>query len=383
MKVLYVANDVFPFVKSDESSYLSAALPKYINRTGEAEVRVILPNCLHMDSLFRKNFKNIGDGSIVLDSKKIHFWIEHLKYMEINYYLVVSGEDVPYSSEFFSRAVLQSFNIIKFHPDIIHCNHVSSAPIPALLSSSKIKTVFTVYNESPLLESALAYSDSICTVKNFPELSKLYKTKMLSVRNSIDIEVFDPKKDSEIEFNYGYTSIIQRKSNKLQLQKELGLFENRDIPVIAVIGKLDRENGMDLILQNMDSIMSEKVEMIFLGSGDEKYEDFFDYYAHIYPDKVYTQEFRSDFLTKKILSGADIIITPESGITHMLALRYGAVPVSLFCDNTLTPLEWALNSYRHEPTNWLKTVEKGMRANHSCSIPVKKYLSLYKNLLEK
>ena len=473
MKVLYVASEAFPFIKVGESGDIAAALPKYINRTGEAEVRVILPNFSQIDPLFRKNFKTLGRGRLKMGTREIDFTLEHLKYLETDYYFISSDtyfhrENIYGESDdaerfaFFSKAVLESLDIIKFHPDIIHCNNIASALIPVFLQEKKeeksklssIKTLFTLhslkyqgivnrdllqdildlnpmeyfledsmkyYDSISFLKGAIVYSDAINTVSNtyldeilteekgmgLAGLFRFHRKKIVGIRNGIDTEIFDPKKDSEIEFNYGYTTLEKRRENKIQLQKELGLHENSEIPLIAVIGKLEEEKGMELLKEKMDALLSEKVEIIILGSGMEKYEDFFDYYAHLYPDKVYTQEFRNDFLTKKILSGTDIILTPSHtepcGLIQMLALRYGAIPVArvtggigetLNMDNSflfheysgeemLHAVQNALHCYHNDRAGWMKKIEKGMRARNSWGTPAKKYLALYKKLLKK
>ncbi|MGL4403469.1 MAG: glycogen synthase [Fusobacteriaceae bacterium] len=473
MKILYAASEAFPFIKVGESGDVAAALPKYINRTGEAEVRVILPNFSQIDPLFRKNFKTLGQGKLMMGGKEIQFAVEHLKYLETDYYFISSdiyfdreriyGEsDDPERFAFFSRAVIQSLDIIGFHPDIIHCNNIATALIPVFLREkkdgknrlSRIKTLFTIhslkhhgianrdilqdvldlnpeeyfleesmkfYDSISFLKGAVVYADGVNTVSatyldeiltedggmGLSGLFEFYRKKISGIKNGIDTEVFDPKKDNEIEFNYGYTTLDRRRENKLQLQKELGLHENTEIPLVAVIGKLEEEKGMELLKEKMDALLSEKIEMVILGSGLEKYEDFFDYYAHLYPDKIYTQEFRNDFLTKKILSGADIILTPSlsepCGLIQMLALRYGAIPVArvtggigetlnsensfLFHDYSgdamLHAVQNALHTYQEDRAGWLKKIEKGMRARNSWGTPAKKYLALYKKLTKK
>lgn len=482
MKVLYVASEAFPFIHMGESGDVATALPKYLNRTGEVEARVILPNFSQIDHLFRENFKNIGKGKLKLGWREIEFSVEHLKYLEVDYYFISNehyfnrenayGEsDDPERFAFFSKAVLESLKIIKFYPDIIHCNNISSAPIPLLLHERKemeiskgkehlgkiarIKTLFTLHSlkhqgsvnremlqdlldsdlnfESDLnfdldskikldsfLTGAITYADAVNCVSNsyleeiltetgggeHSELFRFHRKKMCGIRNGIDTDIFDPKKDGEIEFNYGYTALEKRRENKFQLQKELGLMEGREIPLVAIIGKLVEERGMELIKERIDDILSERVELIFLGSGEERYEDFFDYYSHLYPDKVFTGEHGEEFLTKKILSGADIILTPSQtepcGLIQMLALRYGAIPVArltggiketlneensfLFNDysssDMIVAIKEALNCYHNNHGQWLKMIEKGMRARNTWITPAKKYLELYKKLIK-
>ena len=51
------------------------------------------------------------------------------------------------------------------------------------------------------------------------------------------------------------------------LLQELGLPENSDIPVLAFIGRLDEQKGVDLIRESFDWLMGEGVQLVLLGSG--------------------------------------------------------------------------------------------------------------------
>ena len=49
--------------------------------------------------------------------------------------------------------------------------------------------------------------------------------------------------------------------------------ENPDVPVLAFIGRLDEQKGVDLIRDSFDWLMSEGVQLILLGSGREDLEN--------------------------------------------------------------------------------------------------------------
>ena len=51
------------------------------------------------------------------------------------------------------------------------------------------------------------------------------------------------------------------------LLQELGLPENSDIPVLAFIGRLDEQKGVDLIRESFEWLMGEGVQLVLLGSG--------------------------------------------------------------------------------------------------------------------
>ncbi len=55
--------------------------------------------------------------------------------------------------------------------------------------------------------------------------------------------------------------------------QELGLPEDPDVPVLAFIGRLDEQKGVDLIRESFDWLMREGVQLILLGSGREDLEN--------------------------------------------------------------------------------------------------------------
>ncbi len=54
--------------------------------------------------------------------------------------------------------------------------------------------------------------------------------------------------------------------------QELGLPEDPNVPMLAFIGRLDEQKGVDLIRESFDWLMSEGVQLVLLGSGREDLE---------------------------------------------------------------------------------------------------------------
>ncbi|MGL6119740.1 MAG: glycogen synthase, partial [Fusobacteriaceae bacterium] len=205
----------------------------------------------------------------------------------------------------FSKGVLEILKFLDWIPEVIHCNNAISGLIPVYLEKIKkenlekesiyygICTLFTVhslkhqgivsYNDfkrilnldektyfidpvmkyydcASILKGAVYFADAVNVVSaNYlkeittsGDLSGFFdyhKKKMLGIKNGIDGEIFDPKKDGAIVQNYGYTTLDIRKKNKLALQKELGLDVHSDVPIIAVLSKLDDERGINILKQ--------------------------------------------------------------------------------------------------------------------------------------
>lgn len=365
----------------------------------------------------------------------------------------------------FSKGVLEALKILDWVPDILHCNNSVSALIPVYLEKIKkenrkkssiysdVSTLFTIhtlkhqgavsyddfkdildldeksyfkdeimkhYDHASLLKGAVYFSHMINTVSSSylkeimtPEgagsLAGFFlhhKKKIVGIRDGIDNEIFDPKKDKYIVENYGYTTLEKRKNNKLALQRELGLDIGSEIPLIAVLSKLDSERGMELLKDKFHELLKRDVEIVLIGSGEEKYEDYFDYYSTVLPRRVFSEgfDFNRDNLSRKILSGADFLLLPSEtepcGIIQMLGLRYGVVPVvratgglketvspetgfifeNFSSTEMLEAIDRGLKIYREENDKFLKIVEKGMRARNSWKNSAKKYIELFKKI---
>lgn len=255
------------------------------------------------------------------------------------------------------------------------------------------------------------YSREILTEQYGGRLSNLFKElrgKLFGVLNGLDCEDFDPKTDKIIKKNFGINDLYLRAENKADLQREFNLEVIPDKPVLAVSGRLDVQKGLDLITETIDFVLSElDVQFIVLGSGDNKYVDFFVELEKKYPGKVGTHLMKNFALPRKIFAGADILLMPSfyepGGIVALEAMRYGCVPVVRATGgladsvvdfdpqkNTGTGFSFknfskmsflvaivrALETFKNKPI-WKKIVRNAMLQDFSWEQSAKKYLDLY------
>ena len=165
MKVLFVASEAYPFIKTGGLGDVAYALPKALRKLG-IDARVIMPKYEGIASSFKNCMENIASFNVTVGWRNQYCGLQHLTYDEIPYYFLDNeyyfkrpetygffddGERFSY----FSKAILESIKYMEdFTPDIIHCNDWHSGIIPALLKEhysedarySKIKTVFTIHN---------------------------------------------------------------------------------------------------------------------------------------------------------------------------------------------------------------------------------------------
>ena len=238
--------------------------------------------------------------------------------------------------------------------------------------------------------------------------------KLSGILNGIDVQAFDPNTDPLIKQNYTGKDLSLRKVNKEDLQKEFGLPIRPDTPLIAFVGRLSKQKGMNLILKILPHILSEyDVQFVILGTGDAVFRKDFLKLSKEYKSKMKVH-FHPDFkLPRKIFAGADIVLIPSlfepGGIVALEALRYGAIPlvrktggladiVTDFVPKSKTgnglvfehPNEWAffaavvraLGLYQF-PNEWETLIKNAMASDFSWETVAKEYVELYEHISRK
>ena len=165
MKVLFVASEAYPFIKTGGLGDVAYALPKALRKMG-IDARVIIPKYSSIPLSFKNCMETVASFTVAVGWRNQYCGLQHLTYDEIPYYFVDNeyyferpeiygcyddGERFSY----FSKAILESIKYMgDFVPDIIHCNDWHCGIVPALLKDtysddelySKIKSVFTIHN---------------------------------------------------------------------------------------------------------------------------------------------------------------------------------------------------------------------------------------------
>ena len=73
------------------------------------------------------------------------------------------------------------------------------------------------------------------------------------------------------------------------------------------------------------------MQLVVLGTGDERYENMFRHYDWKYHDRVSAQIYYSEEMSHRIYAGCDAFLMPSlfepCGLSQLMALRYGTVPI--------------------------------------------------------
>lgn len=157
------------------------------------------------------------------------------------------------------------------------------------------------------------------------------KHKLRGILNGIDYDVYDPAKSKSLFVNYSATNLEKKAENKQELQKMLGLNVDAGAPLIAMITRLVNHKGISLVRSAFNDIMNSGAQFVILGTGDADHENFFRHMQNLYGNRVHAVITFNKDLAQKIYAGADIFLMPSlsepCGLSQMIALRYGTVPV--------------------------------------------------------
>lgn len=238
------------------------------------------------------------------------------------------------------------------------------------------------------------------------------KNNFFGLVNGIDVNVWNPEKDKFIPKNYSIKSIQDKVINKKALAERFGLKFDENIPIIGIITRLTEVKGVDLIVSAFEKLMSMNLQIILLGAGDKKLQTAIQKLSQKYSDKFASYIGFNDELAHLIEAGSDMFLMPSKyepcGLNQLYSLVYGTIPivrktggladtVSKFDPETgegtgfvfekfsapemLKTIKEAVEMFQNKKV-WQKIMKNGMKSDFSWQSSAKKYIELYKTVLD-
>lgn len=472
MKVLFASSEAYPFAMSGGLADVAGALPKAL-RKRFVGCRIILPLYGTISEELRNKMSFVCSVTVPVSWRRQYCGVFEAHVDGVIYYFIDNQyyfkRDSLYGHfddaerfAFFSRAVLEVLPHIDFKPDIIHCNDWQTALIPVYLDAfykgsefyKDIKTVFTIHNIQyqgqyggeilgdvlglpeerrgiveygdciNFMKGAIQCADKVTTVSptyaneilspyyshGLDGILKQFTYKTTGIVNGIDVDVYNPETDKLIYKNFSVEDISGKAVNKASLQKELGLPQNPDTPLIGIVTRLVKHKGIDLVKCVFEEITNQDVQFAILGSGEWEFETFFYEMSKKYPEKVGLKLGFNPTLAHRIYAGADMFLMPSQsepcGLAQMVALRYGTIPIVretgglndtikdshdgfgngfTFKNYNAHDMKYtvmrALEGYKHKD-GWSILRERAMKCDNSWKTSANAYLGLYKEIVE-
>ena len=231
--------------------------------------------------------------------------------------------------------------------------------------------------------------------------------------NRLDYKVFDPKTDPAIAQHYKGNVTSYRKANKLALQKEVGLEQTNDKFLIGMVSRLTDQKGFDLVAYVMEEMLSTmNVQFIVQGTGEQQYEEMFNYFHGKYPQKLGVYIGYSEENAHEIYAGCDAFLMPSlfepCGLSQLMSMRYGTLPIvretgglkdtvvpyneyentgdgfsfaNYNAHDMLHVIKYALDVFENHKDRWQEMMQRAMRHDFSWNASAKEYEKLYDMLL--
>jgi starch synthase len=384
MKTLFVSSEIFPFAKSGGLGDVAASLPKALNNY--VETLSIMPLYGSIDQKkhdiqstgFDYQFwvNGVEYGFEVYQSGKTLFLKESSGLFDREE-MYGSYDDNDIRFGVFCYAVLEYIKASNQYFEIIHINDWQSALIALLekeLYHFGSKVIFTIHNlayqgifskesinrldlswdvftaskleyhdQINLLKSAINYSDVVTTVSptyaseiqthrfgcDLENLIQDNAYKLRGILNGIDYDEFNPAIDTNLPKNYDPDNLTNKQAIKEELLEELYLkYANK--PLFVFIGRFTAQKGIDQILDSIHELSKLPINIAILGSGEEKYNNWFGSLSGKYENISITIGY-DEKLARKLYASADFLYMPSEyepcGLNQMISMKYGAIPI--------------------------------------------------------
>jgi starch synthase len=476
MKILHVSAELFPLVKVGGLADVMGALPQALRALG-ADVRVLMPGFPGVLKGLRHEGEatRIQDVPGVGEARVLKGWTsENVPVYALDIPALYDRPGGPYEesgdSHFKFAALAWAAAQLGLHgdghhwrPSVVHCHDWQAGLAPVYLAFARVPrpaTVISIHNlayqgiyAGSLLEdlripkeafhmegvefhgninfmkAGLAYADRLATVSptyaheiQRPEwgwyLEGLLARRsgdLTGILNGADYLVWSPAHSPHLGHHYDAGRLSGKKVCKNLLQRELGLAEDPDVPLFAVVSRLAPQKGLDLVLDNVDYLASLGAQLAILGTGEPQLQDGFLEAARARPDQVAVRIGFDEGLAHRFLAGADSLLMPSRqepcGLTQLYALHFGTLPLvrrtgglaDTVVDATPANLAagtatgfvfepesaWVLGEtlgractlYRDQPKVWGELQQRAMHQDFSWRASAQRYLDLYKSLV--
>lgn len=438
-------------------------MPKYMCMKWEFVQRLEYVTHFYMNLNWRSQY--VGIFKVVHDGVTIYM-------IDNEYYF---GGDKPYGEtkrdiekfSFFSRAALSILPVIGFRPDVIHCHDWQTGLVPVYLKDCfaegdfyrGIKSVMTIHNlkfqgiwdiktvrdiaglsnyyftsdklkyydDANLLKGGIVYADHVTTVSNtyaeeiktpfygegLDGLMRARSNCLSGIVNGIDYDIYNPETDPYITKNFNVDTFRkEKKMNKRKLQQDLGLDVDDKKFMIGCVSRLTDQKGFDLIAYVMDELCQDDIQLVVLGTGEEKYENMFRHFDWKYHNKVSAQIYYSEEMSRRIYASCDAFLMPSlfepCGLSQLMSLRYGTLPIvretgglrdtvepynefegrgtgfsfsNYNAHEMLGTIRYAKDTFYNKKREWNKMVDRAMMADFSWNVSARKYEDIYRYLL--
>ncbi len=296
------------------------------------------------------------------------------------------GDDEHLRYIFLSRVSIEMCQRMGFAPDIFHVHDWHTALVPLLLKTSykwdalfaRTRSLLTIHNigyqgtfgadkrgdlgldnyanylhqddlaagRVNLLKHGVMYADAISTVSptyaqqilgdefgmGLQDILQQRRERLVGILNGVDYAEWSPEVDPLIEHKFSAQDLTGKRENKRQLLTQLGMQVDLERPVLGMVCRMTVQKGIDIMRPALPELLAWRdVSLVILGSGEKRYERFFESLQHNFPGRVCFYKGYNNQLAHLIEAGSDMFLMPSlyepCGLNQMYSLRYGTIPI--------------------------------------------------------
>lgn len=330
---------------------------------------------------------------------------------------------------FFSKCVAHLSRYLTWQPEIVHVHDWQVGLVPALIQHAQRsdgwtnppRTVLTIHNlayqgnfpradfamtnlpwdlfspdgleffgQMSCLKAAVRFSDLLTTVSpryareittaeygcGLEAILRARQQSLVGILNGVDYDEWNTAANPHLKFPYTAASPGGKTANKIELQRDLGLPVDPEIPMFGSITRLADQKGVDIQLGALEEMLAANMQFVLLGSGAPEFERAYSSLAKRFPDKVAVTLGYNQGLSHHIEAASDFFLMPSRfepcGLNQMYSQRYGTLPIVRITgglDDSVTDL-----GENDSAANGIKFSEYSVRA---LSKAIRKALVLY------
>ena len=374
MRVLSIASEAYPLIKTGGLADVVGALPGALAREG-VEARTLIPGYPqvlgkldHAERVHDYPYLFGGYAEVLAArAEGLDLFVlkaPHLYDRPGNPYLGPDGLDWPDNAQRYAALARVGADIAKgaatsFMPDVAQAHDWQGALAAAYLhydGGPRPGTVVTVHNLAfqgnypvtlfptlglptdaltvdgveyfggvSYLKAGLQVADQITTVSPtyareimtpefgmaFDGLIRKRAAVVSGILNGIDDQVWNPATDPTLAQNFSALRVDQRELNRAALQKRLGLEPDSAAPLFGVVSRLTSQKGLDLLVKVLPQLFDNGGQLALLGAGEKLIEDGFAAAAFYRPGRIACQFGYDEALAHQIQAGVDFLLVPS------------------------------------------------------------------------
>ncbi|GAB4294689.1 MAG: glycogen/starch synthase [Desulfuromonadia bacterium] len=366
---------------------------------------------------------------------------------------------------FLSRATLELPKMIRFRPDVIHLHDWHTAVAALFLNAlyrddqwvGSAASLLTIHNmqyqgefhkslmdvlgvgweyftwlglerhdQVNLLKGGLYHATLLSTVSEgyareiqTPEFGwglegvvRERAADLVGILNGVDYDEWNPETDPLIPATYTVEDRSGKRVCKMKLQERFSLPVDDRKPVFAMVSRLVKQKGIDILAEALPHILGLDLQLVLLGSGEPWSHFHFGEQAALNPSKFACSIGYDTHLAHLIEAGADFFLMPSlfepCGMSQMYSMRYGTLPIVratgglvdsvenfdeqrltgtgfVFRDHTASALYdtigWALHTWYNRPEAMDALIRSAMNARFHWSESAERYGELYRRAI--